>query len=63
MIVASALSQQVATGSMDHDSTGGGDSKEITGLKFKVVECQVSVDTVLDHKSIGLLQSSRLPLP
>lgn len=34
---------------MDRDSTGGGDSKEITGLKFKVVECQVSVDTVFYH--------------
>lgn len=41
---------QVATGSMDRDGTGGGDSKEITGLKFKIVECQVSVGTVFPHK-------------
>lgn len=42
MVVSSTI-PQVATGSMDRDNTGGGDSKEITGLKFKVVECQVNV--------------------
>lgn len=61
-----AALRQVATGSMDRDrdSTGGGDSKEITGLKFKVVECQVHVDTAhVVTRNIVLPQSSHLPLP
>lgn len=36
--------KQVAAGSMDPDAPRGGDSQEITGLKFKVVECQVNLE-------------------
>eukprot|EP00752_Nemacystus_decipiens_P003758 g3461.t2 len=46
------LSAQVATGSMDRDSTDGGDSKEITSLKFKVVECQGEIQQLTSRISI-----------
>eukprot|EP00903_Cladosiphon_okamuranus_P017656 g16259.t2 len=46
------LTTQVATGSMDRDSMGGGDSKEITGLKFKVVECQGEIQQLSSRVSL-----------
>ena len=76
VVIAAAL-PQVAAGSMDRDRTGGGDSKEITGLKFKVVEYQVTVHAVIYLKKyfaaskfpstasldIGVPTSVSLPTP
>ncbi|CAM9220071.1 unnamed protein product [Ectocarpus sp. 6 AP-2014] len=49
--LARLTAQQVAAGSMDPDAPRGGDSQEITGLKFKVVECQGEIQQLSSRVS------------
>lgn len=37
------LCEQVAAGNIDRDAGGGSDSQEVTALKYKAVESQVSI--------------------
>ncbi|CBJ31988.1 conserved unknown protein [Ectocarpus siliculosus] len=54
------LTAQVAAGSMDPDAPRGGDSQEITGLKFKVVECQGEIQQLSSRVSSLTEEKSEL---
>ncbi|CAM9298740.1 unnamed protein product [Ectocarpus sp. 12 AP-2014] len=58
--LARLTAQQVAAGSMDPDAPRGGDSQEITGLKFKVVECQGEIQQLLSQVSSLTEEKSEL---
>lgn len=44
---------------MDPDTPRGGDSQEITGLKFKVVECQVHLEMYIVNTMRGIFGGYR----